>query len=1046
MAGRSERSQEEVRLAAQALVNASDNRALRSWFLTHWWAVGDERIRAVLDEIGGVAKEPLQELVARARLRGLSKTVLELVPLAPQLMSAAEQYVAAHDWPERLHLLRQNASLLTSIDAEAYMASRSEQPDPGLADAIRLAAVTREKGIAFARGWSIAQLEQRSHATIPALALDALRQLVLIPLTERTWDPLPENLWAEELRRYRRASEVWKDVDQVLRFFIQLLPLSQWSRTAWIDVSLEIAWLYLVRPPGPDSDRAHNIELALSYEIPALNAIDREDPPARRVRAHELLGRTYLVRFQQDPRQALESARRHFTEALDGCDVASMSAARAEVGQLIGWSMIELVRNTLDPADRRKVIAYTVDTLREQHRGEADIYLEVELAEALALSGEFDRSDLRQATALIEGTLARTAADRPPAVRLVPASQHEANVRAVHRWAYCRYVYAEIAARRRALEVEFNLSRAIQEITDAEAYLFDWGLTGERLSGSELLGDLLMYEAKWQEALDAYKRVGQTPSTLAPASYHPFTVYGREAVTTAASRVDAKAAYCVTRLGGEPVSAVLLSDHSKTIAILDALRWEDLASRITEQGPRSEFLAALAQMRALEARSRLAIQAFGERPDTDTGWRLIEARKLLSNLAASQKASGDIDKFELSQNDVFAAVPSKGFLVVPLITHVGSAFVAIRRRDDGAPAANVTYTALTSEICRNLLGRYIHILERIASQRQEPDPVVLLNQLLIDLSGGLARDLRRAVAMGDTKTETPVRFVNQMGIGVLPLHAAHDEATKRTLHEDYVYSSIPSIGVIAYQMRRNPATSRRSETLVVTNPTGDLPYAPLEGHLVAAAISAGRARIIEGRKATKDQIMKMALTANLHFAGHAKADLSAPWKSFLATADGDLTAAEVAASGLAGPTLVTLSACESGFSDLTRAPNELGGLPCAFLMAGARSVVSSLWPMPDIPTTLLMGEFYRAMNEDSAIDIPQALRGAELWLRSADKATLNAWLISQERKIPLAGRRNWRIRWQLLRIRSTLRWWRGKEPPYGHPYYWAGFVPLTVHA
>jgi CHAT domain-containing protein len=143
--------------------------------------------------------------------------------------------------------------------------------------------------------------------------------------------------------------------------------------------------------------------------------------------------------------------------------------------------------------------------------------------------------------------------------------------------------------------------------------------------------------------------------------------------------------------------------------------------------------------------------------------------------------------------------------------------------------------------------------------------------------------------------------------------------------------------------------------------------------------------------------------------------------------------------------LVTLSACETGFADLQRAPHEFGGLPTAFLMSGARSVVSSLWPMHDIPTALLMGEFYRLMREDPAADIPRTLRRAELWLCSAEKAALKAWIAAQERTRSLADLRNWRVRWQLLQIRFELWRWRGNGAPFRHPYYWAGFVPLTVH-
>lgn len=58
-------------------------------------------------------------------------------------------------------------------------------------------------------------------------------------------------------------------------------------------------------------------------------------------------------------------------------------------------------------------------------------------------------------------------------------------------------------------------------------------------------------------------------------------------------------------------------------------------------------------------------------------------------------------------------------------------------------------------------------------------------------------------------------------------------------------------------------------------------------------------------------------------------------------------------------TLIVLSTCESGLSEFESLPDEFIGLSGGFLLAGANTVLSSLWSVPDESTCLLMTEFYR---------------------------------------------------------------------------------------
>ena len=94
--------------------------------------------------------------------------------------------------------------------------------------------------------------------------------------------------------------------------------------------------------------------------------------------------------------------------------------------------------------------------------------------------------------------------------------------------------------------------------------------------------------------------------------------------------------------------------------------------------------------------------------------------------------------------------------------------------------------------------------------------------------------------------------------------------------------------------------------------------------------------------------------------------------------DGILRASEIEAISLQNVDLVVLSACDTGLGAVAGGEG-LTGLQRSFQMAGAKTVVASLWKVDDRATQELMQRFYENLwvKQMSKID---ALREAQLWM------------------------------------------------------------------
>lgn len=189
----------------------------------------------------------------------------------------------------------------------------------------------------------------------------------------------------------------------------------------------------------------------------------------------------------------------------------------------------------------------------------------------------------------------------------------------------------------------------------------------------------------------------------------------------------------------------------------------------------------------------------------------------------------------------------------------------------------------------------------------------------------------------------------------LPFHAFR--SLGRYLIESYEISYAPSAKV--WLQLRQKRSRRITSSLLVGFADEKIPF--VENEVRALKKLAPQPTTLTGRTATFAAFKAEASHSHLiHMACHGMFRSDNAMFSSLHLADGWITARDIAAMRLAAE-LVVLSACETASSEAV-AGDELMGLARGFLMAGARSLVVSLWNVNDAATRQLMENFYRQIQ------------------------------------------------------------------------------------
>jgi len=287
--------------------------------------------------------------------------------------------------------------------------------------------------------------------------------------------------------------------------------------------------------------------------------------------------------------------------------------------------------------------------------------------------------------------------------------------------------------------------------------------------------------------------------------------------------------------------------------------------------------------------------------------------------------------------------------------------------------------------------------------------------------------------------------VPNKGLNLLPLHACwweQETGERRYLLDDYEIAYTPSCQVLKRCLAREQVNGAPARSLfAVQNPDGSLPFSDWEVEEVCQFFPAEQRRVLAGAQATAEVVKELvSFGEEKLFSCHGLFDLTDVEKSRLMLhQDGSLSVRDVVPMDLSGTWLVVKSACETGLTDYRDIIDEYQGLPAAFLVAGAQTVVPSLWAVNDFSTALLMQRFHANLYENE-MDKASALCEAQRWLRDLSVEEVQSILETKKQELTgLSKQRMAAVDVVTAQFHLKDRAKDSQGRPFANPYWWGAF-------
>lgn len=551
------------------------------------------------------------------------------------------------------------------------------------------------------------------------------------------------------------------------------------------------------------------------------------------------------------------------------------------------------------------------------------------------------------------------------------------------------------------------------------------------------LGNLYFDEGHFENAHRAY---AATIADVGALYYASGTETARQAELGEGRSAFSNDSYCLARLG-RLTEAVERLEAAKTVALAEALALDRAPLEGVLPADRAAFEAARERVRKLEEAAR-AIDTGDHNQSTVR--RFVQ---ISSELHTAHRALAAVidhirqyaPKFMTAGVD-FAAIAQAAAPANPLVylftTTQGSLALIVPPGADALDDRHIVrldrlrFGNLSEVLFHPRAGLerptgYLFCLVKGDAPRLQAALDELLPLLRKELTGPLVARL------GELSYRQATLIPSGL-LDLLPLHATC---------EPVVVSYAPSARVLqaaAYAAGERAALA--PILLGVGNPLpspAPLPFARTEVEAIMVLFDVNARRALYEEQATRANLQEQLAGATyLHFSCHGQFSTADPLDSAIHLGgDGKVSLRNLLDGelDLSSSRLAVLSACQTGIVDFSKVPDEAIGLPAGFLQAGVPAVISTLWPVVDLSTALLLERFYRYHREES-LDPAAALHRAQAWLRDATAAEMDLASHYQRLYEASGGRNKTAWRW--------MRYFRGHpaERPYTHPYYWAAFI------
>lgn len=294
--------------------------------------------------------------------------------------------------------------------------------------------------------------------------------------------------------------------------------------------------------------------------------------------------------------------------------------------------------------------------------------------------------------------------------------------------------------------------------------------------------------------------------------------------------------------------------------------------------------------------------------------------------------------------------------------------------------SDTTVRATRRIVPRAALLRNVERARSLLEQPPGTDPAPALAALQV-----LYEQLVRPVESRLGPAESLLLLVPDPALEGIPFSALHNTRSNRYLIEDHPLR----VAATLREQRRTSAPSAAPALLVAANEfdrrafpeLGGLPGALAEVRALTGTYR-GATELVGARVTREALLAALPLARVTHFAGHALFEDQHPERSRLVLAAdrvpgtrAELGIVDIEQLRLPAGSLVVLSACQTIRSPAGRS-GGFAGLAGAFLAAGARGVVGSLWKVDDEQTRVLMTSFHQLYQQNQ--DGPGALRSAQL--------------------------------------------------------------------